>query len=216
MDKFFKNTQGTLHSHSAIAPFGSPNTVYAVRSLHFALPYFAPFHSAKHRIRRNVRRKNEKGFIMKEYNIVYRGPQFENIDINPVTYCDEYFQTELDLESDLFYELRKKNDIKPYRINESKPEELLEIKAFFNQNKDTFYFLFNKLELIGSILYLKNYIQSLAINRKFQNKGYGSILTKFVVNKILSSGYDSVTLKVMDGNLPALELYKKLGFEIEA
>ena len=50
MDKFFKNTQGTLHSHSAIAPFGSPNTVYAVRSLHFALPYFAPFHYAKHRI----------------------------------------------------------------------------------------------------------------------------------------------------------------------
>lgn len=35
---------------SAIAPFGSPNTVYAVRSLHFALPYFAPFHYAKHRI----------------------------------------------------------------------------------------------------------------------------------------------------------------------
>ncbi len=50
MDKFFKNTQGTLHSHSAIAPFGSPNTVYAVRSLHFALPYFAPLRSAKHRI----------------------------------------------------------------------------------------------------------------------------------------------------------------------
>lgn len=43
MDKFFKNTQGTLHSHLRLAPFGSPNTVYAVRSLHFALPYFAPF-----------------------------------------------------------------------------------------------------------------------------------------------------------------------------
>ena len=39
-DKFFqKYTKGTLHSHSAIAPFGSPNTVYAVHSLHFALPY---------------------------------------------------------------------------------------------------------------------------------------------------------------------------------
>lgn len=46
----WKYAKGTLHSHSAIAPFGSPNTVYAVRSLHFALPYFAPFHSAKHRI----------------------------------------------------------------------------------------------------------------------------------------------------------------------
>ena len=36
------------------APFGSPNTVYAVRLLHFALPYFAPLRSAKHRIYRNV------------------------------------------------------------------------------------------------------------------------------------------------------------------
>ena len=50
MDKFFKNTQGMLHSHSAIAPFGSPNTVYTVHSLHFALPYFVPLRSAKHRI----------------------------------------------------------------------------------------------------------------------------------------------------------------------
>jgi len=51
MDKFFqKYAKGTLHSHSAIAPFGSPNTVYTVHSLHFALPYFAPLRSAKHRI----------------------------------------------------------------------------------------------------------------------------------------------------------------------
>jgi len=33
-----------------LAPFGSPNTVYAVYSLHFALPYFAPLRSVKHRI----------------------------------------------------------------------------------------------------------------------------------------------------------------------
>jgi len=48
------NAKGTLHSHSAIVPFCSPNTVYVVRSLHFALPYFAPFHYAKHRIYWNV------------------------------------------------------------------------------------------------------------------------------------------------------------------
>ena len=35
----------------------SPNTVYAVHSLHFALPYFAPLHSAKHRIYWNVHLK---------------------------------------------------------------------------------------------------------------------------------------------------------------
>jgi hypothetical protein len=37
MDKFFKNTQGTLHSHSAIASFGSPNTVYAVGCLYLVV-----------------------------------------------------------------------------------------------------------------------------------------------------------------------------------
>jgi len=46
--------KGTLHSHSAIALFGSPNTAYAVCLLHFALPYFALLHSAKHRIYWNV------------------------------------------------------------------------------------------------------------------------------------------------------------------
>ena len=122
---------------------------------------------------------------MKEYNLVYNGPQFKNINI------------------------------KPFRINESTSEELFKIRYFFNQNKNTFYFLFKKKELIGATLYLQNYIQSLCINRKYQKMGYGTKLTKFVVNKILSDGHDKVTLKVMNENFPALELYKKLGFEID-
>jgi hypothetical protein len=32
MDGNERNAKGTLHSHSAIAPFGSPNTVYLARS----------------------------------------------------------------------------------------------------------------------------------------------------------------------------------------
>jgi len=59
-DKFFqKYAKGSLHSHSAVASLGSPNTVYAVRSLHFALPYFAPLRSAKHRIYWNVKRHSK-------------------------------------------------------------------------------------------------------------------------------------------------------------
>jgi len=38
----------------------SHNTVYPVHSLHFALPYFAPLHSAKYRIYWNVVHHNEK------------------------------------------------------------------------------------------------------------------------------------------------------------
>lgn len=151
---------------------------------------------------------------MTDYNLIYRGEKFLNVEINPTKYCDDYFQAELDHESDLFYELRKKNGIKPYRINNSSGEELTRIKDFFNKNKNTFFFLFNEQELIGSILYLDNYIQSLIINREFKKMGYGSKLTKFAINKILTSGHSEVTLKVMEGNKPALKFFKKLKFEI--
>lgn len=107
-----------------------------------------------------------------------------------------------------------RNEIEPYRINNSSPDKLTGIKDFFNRNKDTFLFLFNDDELIGSTLYINNYIQSLSVNRNCQRMGYGSMLTKFVINKILSSDHFEVVLNVLDGNIPALELYKKIGFEI--
>ncbi len=152
---------------------------------------------------------------MNELKLVYKGPIYEDPEINPVKYCDDYFKMELDLESDLFYELRGKNNITPHRINESSESELSEIKSFFNKNKDTFYFLFDIGNyLIGSILFLNNYIQSLSIDRKFQRKGYGSKLTKYAVNEILSKGSMEVTLKILEGNEPAMKLYAKLGFNV--
>lgn len=50
MDNFFKDTQGILQSHFAIATFDSPNT--SICSLLVALisHYFTPFHSVKHHI----------------------------------------------------------------------------------------------------------------------------------------------------------------------
>ncbi len=151
---------------------------------------------------------------MTDYKLIYKGEKFSSVDINPLQYRDDFFQTELNLESDVFYELRKRNDIKPFRINESLSGQLLEIKQFFSNNKNTFFFLFDKGKLIGSILYIDNYIQSLSVNREYQKMGYGSKLTKFAVNRILSSNYSEVILKVMKGNVPALNIYKKLGFEI--
>lgn len=151
---------------------------------------------------------------MNESKLIYIGPPFENIDIMPVKYCDDYLQIELDLESELFYELRKKNNIKPFKINASSEAELKEIKQFFNNNKETFYFIIENGDIIGSVLFIKNYIQSLCINKKYQRKGYGTRLTKYAVNKILSNGYKEIVLKVMEGNIPALNLYKKLGFKI--
>jgi len=150
---------------------------------------------------------------MKDKKFFFKGAKFSNIDINPVIYKSDFFQLELDLESDVFYELRKLNGITPIKINESSKKELNEMKDFFEKNKNTFYFLFNDNgDLIGSILHLRNYIQSLSISKKYQRQGYGEKLSKYCINRILDKGYSCVELKVLDGNIKAEKLYKKIGF----
>ena len=143
---------------------------------------------------------------------IYKGGKFPDPGINPEKYKPEFFQAAMDLESEVFYELRKQNNILPYRINESSETELANIKTFFNMNKDTFCFLFDNDILIGNILYLNNYIQSLSIAVKRQKQGYGTRLSTFAINKILDSGYDSVVLNTMPGNIKAENLYRKIGF----
>ncbi len=74
-----------------------------------------------------------------EKHFIYRGPKFPEPEIELITYRTEYFQQELDLESEVFYELRKANDIHPYKINESNQEELENIKKFFDLHQNSFF-----------------------------------------------------------------------------
>jgi ribosomal protein S18 acetylase RimI-like enzyme len=149
--------------------------------------------------------KNEKHFI-------YRGGRFPDPDISPTVYQQEFLEKELDLESDVFHRLRMENDIKPYRINECNNEELESIKSFFSANKNSFFFLFDQNRLIGSVLLVGNYIQSLAVAKQFQRQGYGTKLTKYAINHVLDQGYSSVELNTLPGNTDAEQLYMKLGF----
>jgi len=149
--------------------------------------------------------KNEKHFI-------YNGGRFPDPGISPVSYQQEFFQLELDLESEVFYSLRKENDIKPYSINQCNTEELQSIKKFFESNRNSFFFLFDNERLVGSILLLKNYIQCLCVARNYQRKGYGTKLTKYAVNYAFDKGYNSIELNTLPGNIDAEQLYRKLGF----
>jgi ribosomal protein S18 acetylase RimI-like enzyme len=149
-----------------------------------------------------------------EYKMIYKGQKFLIPQLDIKSYNDDYFQLELDLESDVFYELRKTNNIIPFRINDSSPNEIVEIKIFFNKNKNTFYFYFLENELIGSVLHINNYIQCLSIANKYQHQGYGILLTKYSINKILEYGFKQVELKVLRNNSNAINMYDKLGFEI--
>ena len=55
IEKYFLNFSLSL-DHVALSSYlvGAYNTVYAVHSLHFVLPYFAPLRSAKHCILLNI------------------------------------------------------------------------------------------------------------------------------------------------------------------
>lgn len=151
---------------------------------------------------------------------MYNKGKFSDVAIRPVTYVPDFFQLEIELESEVFYELRKKNGIMPIALKDSTPSELDEIKQFFPKNSSSFFFLFdgdNRTEesLIGSILLLGNYIQCLAVAKKYQRKGYGEQLVKYGVNYALAQEYKTVELTLIEGNTQALALYTKLGFTVK-
>jgi len=150
---------------------------------------------------------------MADKRLIYRGEIFSGVQISPVCYVPDYFQMELDLESDVFYELRRDNGISPIKINQSSSKDLKEIEPFFENNRKSFYFLFHEnWNLIGSILHIRNYIQSLSVAKEFQRQEYGEALVKYCSNKILDKGYASVELNILPGNIKAEKLYKKLCF----
>ncbi|OHD13166.1 MAG: hypothetical protein A2Z96_00520 [Spirochaetes bacterium GWB1_48_6] len=97
---------------------------------------------------------------MSENKYVYSGNKFDDVAIVLENYRHEYFDNEIKLELKVFYELRKKNDIHPHKLIDSSEKEKKEINNFFWDNKETFFFLFKHGNLIGSILYIGNYIQS--------------------------------------------------------
>jgi hypothetical protein len=120
----------------------------------------------------------------KDIKMIYDSMSFDLPEMILSNYTDDYFKLELDLESDIFYDLRVSNNISPNRINESSEIELSRIKQYFNTHKNDFYFYFIKDDLIGSSMHIENQINCLSIARKYQKMGYGSLLTKFMVNKI--------------------------------
>ena len=150
---------------------------------------------------------------MNDKRFIYEGQPFATEPLATVTWRPEFFQAELDLESDVFHDIRKANGIEPAAINRSSANDLAEIREFIENNGRSFHFLFaDDGRLIGSILAVRNYIQCLSVAREFQRQGYGARLAMDCCNRILAKGYRAVELNVLPGNLPAEQLYRKLGF----
>lgn len=68
--------------------------------------------------------------------------------------------------------------------------------------------------IVYSIIYERAEIIDIIIDPNYRNKGYGKELLKHTIDKIEENCCQNITLEVDKNNLKAVNLYKKLGFDI--
>ncbi len=103
--------------------------------------------------------------------------------------------------------------------------------AFFKNSilnlivNNTFFFKLinddNSNEIVGFIIIIQDRedrvnLINLLISKQYQNKGYGSYLLKYTLNKIKEmNNIEAIVLNVNSKNKAAISLYQKFGFRIE-
>lgn len=70
--------------------------------------------------------------------------------------------------------------------------------------------------IVYSIIYERAEIVDMIIDEKKRKQGYGYCLLNYCIEKIRTKNCSNVTLEVNTNNIPAINLYKKIGFDIVA
>ena len=96
--------------------------------------------------------------------------------------------------------------------------------SFLNLYRTSLYLLNNESNnrIIGSIAFRKKlnlrklkirwHIYGVAISKEMRGKGYGKVLMNYALAWCEKNKVKRVYLKVANNNIPAIELYKKMGF----
>ncbi|MFH5835795.1 GNAT family N-acetyltransferase [Proteiniclasticum sp. C24MP] len=148
------------------------------------------------------------------YRLRYQGNKFPETSIHTVQYEDRYYEDKIRLESEAFFPLRKKHDIRPYNWYLSADEASLSSnRKYTEKNKNHIHLFFNDDELAGASMVKEAEIELLFTNVKFQGRGLGRQILKFSVNRGLEQNPSGVSLNVLAENEKALKLYTDTGFE---
>jgi len=112
-------------------------------------------------------------------------------------------------------------------INDIAKMRSLENECFFGSIKENFEFVLtndNYLYLVcennnsivayagASISYEQGDILSVCVKKDYRNKGYALSLLNCLIKEVKDRGVKSLFLEVEEDNLPAISLYKKIGF----
>ncbi len=102
------------------------------------------------------------------------------------------------------------------------PEKLIK---YSKNSRNIFYVIKSKDKIVGyCIYYLKpalsfkglkkqSVISSIAIDKNFRGKGYAERVLRSSIEEMKVNGISSILLYVNINNLPAIKLYKKIGFQ---
>lgn len=58
-------------------------------------------------------------------------------------------------------------------------------------------------------------ITNIAIKRAYRRQGFGAMMTRKLVKEIFKAGMNEIFLEVRTSNMPALSLYRRLGFTVK-
>lgn len=98
------------------------------------------------------------------------------------------------------------------------PWSLEQFEDDINQETSQYLFLLEKQQLIGFISYYSIFgevdITHVVINKEYQHQGYGKKMLRELVKKLADSNHEKLFLEVRPSNLAAIDVYKKVGFEV--
>lgn len=95
---------------------------------------------------------------------------------------------------------------------------LFVLRQFYDANRDYFFVATCKNEIVGYTLGAVNckskvaWILALGTKKEFQGNGIGRKLTNVIMNCFSDANMKVIFLTVKQNNIPALKLYKSLGF----
>ncbi len=140
--------------------------------------------------------------MRKAYLMEYRYPTEERSSIEMVPYAPKYQEKYQKMYNECFHEMREALQIEPF--------DVIRDDSFFEKEMDVVYLLLEGNEIIGSVA-LKDEIDDLIVDKRFQGRGYGRQILLWALEHMKT---DPVTLHVSAWNETAVSLYRKTGFEI--
>lgn len=152
--------------------------------------------------------ENQDSFTVKfdVYEMKYKGA-LRDSNFPVIALDKKYYKRYKELINDCYYEMREALNIQPYKAYCPSLEELME-------EKDSIFLHIYKDEIICTVSCEDNEVTNVAVNLKYQNRGYGRKILDFAISYLQKKGHSTIRLTALKWNKKAISLYESAGFKI--